>query len=449
MATTPRLDLRQRQTQRLGLSAQVLTGLAVLKMSGIELAEALSREAEENPFLLPGLPPPRTAGAGAMRAADDDATARIAARPPDWQMALLEQIGLLALPPDIAALARALVAELDARGRLDSDLGSLAARWKVRPETLEAALAALQGCEPAGVGARGLTECLALQLTAFGMAPADALATLAEMTRFGRRDWDGAARALGITRQEATQRAALLRRLSPDPVGHLRDEAAPTLRPDLILVRAADGTPGVQLARDDLPQPALDAALVSRAAAQGFGTALLARAQAMIRAVEGRHATLLRIGTWLVRRQAAALSEGAGALRPALRRDCAAALGLHPATVGRAVAGKALLADGRLWPLSRLFTRAAPGAMGQMPVIGNSEALYHDAGVAADESPAAAAIAHRIARLIAQENPKQPLSDDRLQRILANEGVDMARRTVTKYRNGLRIPAAHLRRQRG
>jgi RNA polymerase sigma-54 factor len=97
----------------------------------------------------------------------------------------------------------------------------------------------------------------------------------------------------------------------------------------------------------------------------------------------------------------------------------------------RAAAGKALLADGRLWPLARLFTTPAPGRDGN-----------------ATDTPGAAAVAHRIATLIAAEDPARPLTDTALQTILASEGVDMARRTVAKYRHGLRIPSAPRRRER-
>lgn len=448
MASKPRLDLTLRQTQRLGLSAGVLTGLAVLRMPAAELAEALAREAEANPFLLPGLPPPSMGGYGANGGAlaDSDASALVAAPPPGWQESLLAQLGQRRMPPEVAALAKALVAELDERGWLETPLDSLAREWDAPSAALEAALSELQSCEPAGIGGRDLGECLALQLVAQGLTPQAARATLDELPRFGRRDWAGLARVLNIPADEARQRGRLLRRLGTDPVAGMDRSPGAALRPDLLLIRTADGTPGVTLARDHLPQPRIDRTLarqLDRARQEGdaaFGADLLARARALVRAVDGRQATLLRIGDWLVRRQDAALTRGPGALRPALRRECAADLGLHPATVGRAVAGKALLAEGRLWLLGRLFTRNAPGGPGTGEAGG-------DAGGAPPRG--AAAIAHRIGRLIAGEDPQAPLSDDRLRRILATEGVDMARRTVAKYRHDLRIPSAPHRRRRG
>jgi len=461
-----RLGLAQRQTQRLGLSQGVLTALGVLRMSADELADALLREAEVNPFLRPGLPPPAppsrplpaAGGAGADPGTDPgDGSDRIAAAGPDWQQDLIQQITLRSLPAGIAALAVALVGELDERGWLDTPLEAIAADWGQDPASLAAALAVVQGCEPAGIGARDLTECLTLQLVAQGLAADVARATLAELPRFARRDWPGIARALGISQAEARRRGARLAGLSPRPVADRDGAAAPVmaLRPDLELIRHPDGRTSVAPARGHVPRPGLDAALARQARAQGFGPDLLARAQAMIAAVERRADTLVRIGTWLVSRQAAALAppqppgsipgagpgspplaatdrlHGPAALVGARQVDCAADLGLHPATVSRAVAGKALLVDGRLWPLARLFTPPAPG---------------RDAGAAA--APGAAAVAHRIAALIAAEDPRRPLSDTALQRMLTLEGVDMARRTVAKYRDGLRIPPAPRRRRR-
>jgi len=424
VALRTRLELRQ--TQRLGLSAGVMGALSVLRMSAAELAEALQREAETNPFLLPGLPPPVPPGiAGAEGWIDE-----LPAAEPDWQVSLLRQLALKPLDPPVARLAAWLVGELDESGWLDTPLAELALHHRLPMDTLQAALAAIQSCEPAGVGARDMTECLALQLVDLGLDPAAARATLAELPRFARRDWAGIGRALGLSPDTARGRAALLRRLTPRPV---TAAAGPSqvLRPDLVLTRSQLGETGVELARDHLPRPTVDSALARRARAEGFGDALLDRAQAMVRAVDSRGATLLRIGAWLVRRQDRALQQGPGALRPALRAECAAELGLHPSTVGRAAAGKALLADGRLWPLARLFTTPAPGRDGNAP-----------------DTPGAAAVAHRIATLIAAEDPARPLTDTALQTILATEGVDMARRTVAKYRHGLRIPSAPRRRER-
>lgn len=410
-----------RQTQRLGLSGRVLGALAVLRMPALDLAEAVAAEAAANPFLRASLPRagPALGGGGAEL---------IAAHAPSWQEDLLLQIARMTLPPGVARLAARLVAELDERGWLDVPLPEIAARDGLDPDLLERALAALQTCEPAGVGARDLTECLTLQLVEMGLSAPEARATLAELPRFARRDRAGLMAALGLDPAALQLRAALVRRLDPDPLGARAAPPPAPLVPDLVLRRNPTGPDRVELAQDRLPVLRLDAALAARAQADGFGAEMLARAQALLRAVEGRGSTLLRVGAWLAQRQEAALRLGPGALRPASRAECAADLGLHPSTVGRAVAGKALMVEGRLWPLARLFS----GPAGADP-----------------EAPAARAAAHRIAALIAAEPPDRPLSDARLAERLSREGVDIARRTVAKYRDGLRIPPAHRRRGAG
>lgn len=420
-----RTRLELRQTQRLGLSARVTAALAILRMPADDLAALLAREAAANPFLRPGLPGPRAA------AADPARVEALVAPEADWQDELHRRVARLGLPGAEARLAEAIVADLDARGRLETPLHDLAAEAGVPTGAAGRVLAAVQGCGPPGVAARDLEECLALQLAAAGLDPAEARATIAELPRFARRDWAGLAAALGLDRAGAMARAALLRRLTPAPVGPASAAAAPTLRPDLVVSRAATGEMTVAPAAGHVARPSIDAALARRAAREGFGAEMLARAEALVRAVQTRGATLVRIGTWLACRQEAALVQGPAALVAATRAECAADLGLHPATVGRAAAGKALLFGGRVWPLAALFVPAAAAGAGR---------------AAPGTAPAGPAAARRLAALIAAEPAGAPLSDAALQQRLAAEGVDIARRTVAKYRQGLRIPPAHRRR---
>lgn len=448
MALRTRLDLRQ--IQRLGLSTRVLASLHILRLSAADLAEALAREAETNPFLLPGLPPPMMVSPGP---AQGDTLDTLAAAAPSWQEGVLRQIAQQPLAPALMRAAAMLVGELDERGWLDTPLDLIAAETGVDLSLLEQALTVVQGCDPPGVGARGREESLSLQLTDMGLSLSDARATLAELPLFARRDWPVLARKLGLNVDQVMARAALLRRVSPDPVSGATGPV-PVLRPDLVVIRDGLGAPSVALATDHVPRPTIDLKLVRQIGAapegkpaDGFGGDLLERARAMVRAVESRAGTLLKIGQWLVQRQDAALRQGPGFLRAASRIDCARDLGLHPSTVGRAVAGKALQADGKVWPLSALFSAPAPGTAAG-PKAGIAPGMGGQ-GVQPPPPAAARAIAHRIAVLIAAEPAARPRSDGEIVQILGAEGVDIARRTVAKYRSGLRIPPAHLRRTRG
>lgn len=415
----PRLDLRQ--TQRLALTPLMRMSLSILRMAPADLCDEIAREAESNPFLRHE--PPRSR---ALHAAPPPAAlSEPAARAPSFQESLRSQLAQMELPPRTEALALHLVSELREDGILDVPLCDLAGEIGAPLAELERALAVVQRCEPAGVGARDLAECLSLQLVELGLSAADAAATVGVLALFAARDWAAICRRLQIGRGEAERRAALLRRLSPRPVRG--GDTAPVLpQPDLILTRDALGTLGIEVNARHLPRIGLDPALLAPARADRFAPDLVERARALVAAFAQRGRTLKRIGDWLIAHQSGFFLRGAEALRPATRAELAVALGLHPATVGRAIAGKSIDIDGRLWPLADLFSPALPGAGGEV---------------------SARAVQRRILALVAAEPPAHPLSDATLAELLRAEGVDIARRTVTKYRQGLRIPATTTRRR--
>ncbi|HPD92635.1 MAG: RNA polymerase sigma-54 factor [Rhodobacter sp.] len=416
MALNPRLELRQEQ--RLALTPAVRVRLSVLRMSPTDLDEEIAREVARNPFLVVDAP---RGGAQSLPLADD-----LAAPVQSFHEDLRRQLALMDLSSPVRAAALLLVGELGEDGLLGTDIDTLAAELAIDPAPLHAGLEALQRCDPVGVGARDVRDCLRLQLEDRGLDRAAALATLDLLAVFARRDWPAAARALGLTPAQARDRAAMLRNLSPRPIAPGLNDRAVTLRPDLRLVRHDDGT--LSLLPDDGARPAvaLDLAMVRRAEAEGFAAELLQRARALIAALDMRGQTLTRIGAWLVGRQAGFFTDGPGALAPVTQAALAADLGLHPSTVSRALSGKAVDVDGRLWPLSVFFSSALAGADG--PV-------------------SARAVQRRVAELIAAEPSHRPHSDNALAKILREQGVDIARRTVTKYREGLRIPPSSTRRR--
>ncbi len=414
--------LVQRQVQSLALTPAMRTSLAVLRMNDAELQDMAMAEAAVNPFLL--CDPPRAAAPPPGVA--DLAAARLVARPQSLQASLSHQIGMMALDARVAAMARLLIAELREDGFLDTPLDELAEVWQQPLSLLETALTALQGCEPAGVGARDLRECLTLQLIDAGLTPEAAADTIAHLSLFADGDWPTIGRHLGLSPKAARARATLLRRLSPRPVGPSSADQPVAALPDLVLERLADGSLRVGPYRDHPAGLRLDEALVARALSDGFAEDLLRRARAVMAAVAQRGRTLARIGDWLVQNQTGFLLHGPAALRPVTRAELARDLGLHASTVGRAIAGKHVDIDGRLWPLSRLFSTAIPGAEGMV---------------------AAFTLQQRIAGMIGQEAATAPLSDEAIARALRAEGVDIARRTVAKYRQVLRIPGSAARRR--
>lgn len=414
-----RLDLRQ--TQTLALTPMVRLSLSILRMAPADLTEEIAREAARNPFLRHEGPRSRSLRGPAPASTLPEPEARETS----FQESLRSQLSQMDLPQATAALALFLVSELREDGILDVTLPELAEETGAPLPELEKALRAVQSCEPAGIGARDLPECLTLQLIDFGLPRADAAQTVASMALFAARDWPALQRRLQIDQPEAERRADLLRRLSPRPVR--ASDTAPVLsQPDLILTRDALGALGIEVNARHLPRISLDPALLAQVRQERFAPELLERARALIAALEQRGRTLRRIGEWLIAHQAGFFLRGPDALRPATRAAMAGDLGLHPATVGRAIAGKTIDVDGRLWPLGQLFSAALPGPSGDV---------------------SARAVQRRILALVADEPPGRPLSDAALTEALRAEGVDIARRTVAKYRQGLRIPATSTRRR--
>lgn len=412
MSVKPALGLKV-QT-RLALTPDMRQSLAILRMPAAELQELALREAEENPFLrLKGRVDP-FAGA--------DALASVAARPGVVE-GLIHQLRQSALPPAVREVAEYLAGALREDGYLDGALEDFAAELGLPEPLLAEGLAALHACEPAGIGARSLAECILLQLVDRGVPPPLATAVLPHLADLAAGRAAGVARRLGIARAEAQRIAALLRGIDPRP---LKPEAdpSPVLRPDLVVEKAAEGL-RVSLARG-LPVLEIDRSL----AGSGFAADRRARAEALVAALRQRGLTLLAIGRALAARQEAFFHEGVEALRPLTRAALAAELGLHPATLGRAVAGKGLETGGRIYPLT-LFFSAAGGRVEE------------------GEPPAARAVGRRIARMILAEPPEAPLSDAGIAARLAEEGIDIARRTVAKYREGMRIPSSRRRRRTG
>lgn len=417
MALKLRLELRLQQ--RLALTPTLRTRLSVLRMGPLDLAEELAREAARNPFLLHDSPR-QSSGSVALPETD------LASPDLGFQEDLRQQLAMKSLPPLMAALADFLVGELREDGFLDVDLATLAAELSQPEALLAQALDVLQSCEPPGIGARNLPECLHLQLIRTGLSAQDATATVAHLAGFAQQDWSALKAALGLDHDALRARANLLRGLAPRPIAERPVHEAAPLRPDLRLERHSGGRLVIVPEVSSRPNVSLDAKMVRRAETEGFAPELLLRARALIAAVHQRSATLERIGEWLVLKQGLFFTLGAEGLVPASRAELAADLGLHPSTISRAVSGKAIDVDGRLWPLAMFFSTALAGPTG--PVSSR-------------------AVQKRISDLIAQEPKAKPLSDETLVDKLSAEGIDIARRTVAKYRQGLRIPSSSARRK--
>jgi RNA polymerase sigma-54 factor len=404
------------QTQRLALTAGLATSIRILRADAAGLSRYLEEAAAENPQILLARPQvqdwiPRWKSAFA----GDAERPEQAAAGPSLVSHVLGLIDSLRLNPLEARIAMALAEALEPSGWIGRSLASIAGQLGVGLPAVESLLDRLQAqAEPTGLFARNLAECLRLQAQEAGELDLPMMALLDRLDLLAKGEIDRIAREAGLELGELRTAFGRLRSYDPKPGAGFEAFAAPVREPDLIAEKGAAGWI-VSLNRSALPS-------VSVAEGRGKGRA---EARALIKMIEGRNATLLSVGQDVLARQTAALEAGLGALVPMTMAEVAQALALHESTISRVVAGTAVDTPRGTWWLRTLFTKAPR-----------------------EGGPSAGALRDRLARLVAAEDPDQPLSDDALATALAEGGAPIARRTVAKYRTMLNLPPAHRRRRR-
>jgi RNA polymerase sigma-54 factor len=404
------------QTQRLALTTGLATSIRILRADAAGLSRYLEEQAAENPQLILTRPQvqdwiPRWKSAFGS---DADRPEQEAAGP-SLVAHVLGLVEALRLDAAETRIAMVLAEALEPSGWIGRSLSAIAGQLGVGLPAVEAVLARLQArAEPTGLFARNLAECLRLQAAEAGQLDAAMTALLDRLDLLARGEIDRIAREAGLDAADLRQAFGRLRSYDPKPGAGFEPFAAPVREPDLIAEKGPSGWI-VSLNRSALPS-------VSVAEGRGKGRA---EARALIKMIEGRNATLLSVGQDVLMRQTAALEEGLGALVPMTMSDVAEAVGLHESTISRVVAGTAVDTPRGTWWLRALFTKAPR-----------------------EGGPSAGALRDRLARLVADEDPDHPLSDDALAAVLAEGGAPIARRTVAKYRAMLNLPPAHRRRRR-
>lgn len=419
MALKP--GLQARQTQRLALTPQLRQGMAILQLPAVDLIAEISRLASDNPlleFTQPTYTPPWAAG--------PDSTSQIAA-PVSMAQNLQQQIAHMPLDPEVAEVAAFLTGDLTDDGYFDSTPDELAHSLKLPLALVEAAIAALQSCEPVGIAACDLAESLMLQLIDKGIDPgvAKAAGQNADLLAEGR--WAEVRRHIDLPDHGLQNLAALMRTLSPRPAGDAH-QTTQFLIPEIDVTCDRQGALTVSLHNSAIPDVRIDSELVSRLGNDPGFQSQRNNAEILIGALRFRGKTLLKVATAVVQHQHRFFIDSPDTMLPLTRVALADSIGLHPSTVGRAVAGKALSFNGATYPLSQFL-----GA-----------SLRHDSGV----EISAFTVQQMIRRLVSCEDAGRPLSDDAIAAALTREGVDIARRTVAKYRGCLNIPSSFERRRR-
>lgn len=290
----------------------------------------------------------------------------------------------------------------------------------------------MQGLDPAGVGARDLRECLLIQLAARGEGGSLAWSLVHDhYDALLAYDWPAIRRALDVSQDALTDALSVIGSLDPRPGAAFSPMTAPTIVPDLVMVqeggrwvvRSNDGrVPRLRIARSY--QNVIANAKDLRGPDRQFVRERLARANMMRQAIEHRNVTVLEIGRFVMDRQYRFLTEGKSGLVPLTMDEVAQILGVNLSTVSRAVAEKYIRTPHGTFPLRSFFSTALESSTGRV---------------------SATAVRERIRTLIGAEDPAAPLDDQALAAQLGREGVKISRRTVTKYREALGIPAARLR----
>lgn len=446
--------VRLEQQQRLLVTPELRQALTVLQLPLMELEEYVAREVLANPMLelredsevfpsLDELPEPEwleyfqdASDLGYLRCMDDErrTASDLLARAPTLAEHLTLQLLLSGADGEIRRACAFLIDSLDDNGYLTIDVASAAAALQMTESRVMQALSLLQSFDPPGVGARSLAECLLLQLTAHGETSPClreiVCGHLADVAagRLGRIAAD-----LGVDIAEVRSAVDLIRSLNPKPGRSFSSGDEPRLiRPDAVIERVGDDY--VVIVNDTLsPRLRISSyyrALLGRVGdpeAEHFLQAKLRSAVWLLRSIEQRRLTLYRVVDAVARFQRPFLAFGLRSLRPLTLRDVAQSLGLHESTVSRAVAHKYVQTPQGCYAL-RFFFGSGVG---------------HTAG----ERHSAASIKQIIRELVAAEDPRAPLSDDQLTRLLAGMGIPIARRTVAKYRSEAGIESSHKRKQ--
>ena len=380
-------------------------------------------------------------GSDAARAEDDEEREREYAdeRGESLRDHLLDQLELFGLSPDDLAVATAIVDALNEDGYLIETLAEIGET--LRPdldwdeEEIERVLLLVQRLDPLGVGARNLAECLMLQLA---QLPADTAGLeLAKriandhLDQMALRDFGNLRNLTGCDDEQLAVAVALVRSCHPRP-GSLFTAARPEyVVPDVFVRRTSRGW-AVELNPGLVPRVRLNheyVGLMDQASGHAPLRTQLQEARWLLKSLEIRNDTLLKVARAIVERQSEFLAQGEEHMKPMILKDIAAAISMHESTVSRVTSGKYLHTPRGVFELRYFFSSQVEGGDGQ--------------------GTSSTAIRAKIRKLIKDEDPANPLSDSRLAEVLSAEGIPVARRTVAKYREGLGIASSADRKRAG
>ena len=352
---------------------------------------------------------------------------------------LLWQLELAKLEPREIAIARAIIDSVSDDGYLTEPLEEIAST--LRPEIecdaaeVESVLAGVQALDPPGIAARSVGECIELQLRQLDPAT-PGFNTAIEIARHhlelvAERELSLLRRELRATEEEIASALALVRSCHPRPGATVSTGSAEYVVPD-VFVRRTDHGWSVEINSATLPRVRLNssyASLIGRNASHATMRAQLQEARWLLKSLEIRHETLIKVARSIVERQQAFLEHGDEHMRPMILKDIAEAVSMHESTISRVTSGKYMHTPRGVFELRYFFSSQVEGADGS--------------------GTSSTAIRAKIKKLVKEEDTETPLSDGRIAELLSGEGIPVARRTVAKYREAMGIAPSNERRRAG
>ncbi len=466
-----RQSLELKLGQRLALTPQLQQAIKLLQLSAMDLRQEMQEALEQNPLLEEAedsTEEKEEAGPGEESTSDavaDDYTTGLAddtgdgaepyythaqirshdgtafdidqrnSAPPSLKDHLREQMGLTPFSPTDQQIALAIIDAVNDDGYLDCDLDEIRQSIDVEAghDEIEAVLHQIQNYDPAGVGARTLQECLRVQLQQ--LAPETEGLTLAKrivdehLECLGARDLAQLRRKTNSTEAGIRTAVDLIQSLNPRPGTSIASSAPDYVIPDIIVTQDHNGW-RVELNPEALPRIRVnnlysDIAKDKHATDHQYIQNQLQEARWLVKSLENRNETLLRVAREIVKRQHEFLEHGETAMKPLVLHDISEALELHESTISRATTNKYMLTPRGVFELKYFFSTGLSTSSGDMT--------------------SATAIQWRIRKLVNEEPENKPHSDSRLTQLLNQDGINVARRTVAKYREALNIPPSSQR----
>ncbi|EGP09692.1 RNA polymerase sigma-54 factor RpoN [Bradyrhizobiaceae bacterium SG-6C] len=348
---------------------------------------------------------------------------------------LAEQLAVAFADPARRMIGQYLIDLVDEAGYLPADLGDAHEKLGTSREDVEAVLAVLQKFDPPGVCARNLSECLAIQLRERDRYDPAMQALVENLDLLAKRDIASLRKICGVDDEDIADMIGEIRHLDPKPGLKFGSAKAQSVVPDVYVRPGPDGGWHVELNSDTLPKVLVNQTYYSQLSKtirkdgdKSYFTDCLQNATWLVRALDQRARTILKVATEIVRQQDGFFTQGVAHLRPLNLKAVADAIQMHESTVSRVTANKYMATNRGTFELKYFFTASIASADG-------------------GDAHSAEAVRHRIKQLIDAESPTAILSDDTIVERLRGDGIDIARRTVAKYREAMRIPSSVQRRR--